>query len=125
LVGGLSVSWDINGLYKNSNNKKLREIDLQKIANQQETFLFNTNLQLTQKQGELDRFKTLIEQDREILKLKTSIKKSYETKYDNGVTTLSQLLDRINDESMARQNLIVHEIQYLMTAYQYKNISGI
>ena len=124
LVGGVSLSWEIGGLYKNSNNKKLTEVNLQKITTQEETFLFNTGLQLTQKNGELDRFETLIQQDQEILALKTSIKKSYETKYENGVSTLSQLLDRINEENVAKQNLILHEIQYLMTAYQYLNISG-
>ncbi len=124
LVGGISLSWDIGGLYKNANNKKLSEVDLQKIAVQEETFLFNTQLQLTQKGGELSRFETLIEQDKEILSLKSNIKRSYETKYENGVGTLSQLLDRINEENVAKQNLILHEIQYLMTTYQYMNILG-
>jgi outer membrane protein TolC len=118
-VGGLSLNWSIGGLYKNGNNKKLAEIDLQKVAVQRETFLFNNKLETTQTQRELTKYTTLIDQDREIIELKTRIKKAYEVKYENGVSTLAELLDRTNDESVARQNLIVHEIQYLMKANEY------
>ena len=123
-VGGLSVNWNLAGLYKNGNNKKLTEINLQKVAVQRETFLYNNNLDLTQTQLELKKYKTLLDQDKEILTLKSSIKNAYDVKYENGISTMSELLDRTNDESVAQQNLIVHEIQYLMKAYQYKNKSG-
>jgi outer membrane protein TolC len=73
---------------------------------------------------ELGKYQKLIEQDKEILSLKSSIKNAYEIKYDNGISTLSELLDRTNEESVAKQNLVVHEIQYLMKAYQYKNKTG-
>jgi len=124
LVAGLSVNWSLGGVYKNSNNKKLTEVNLQKVNVQRETFLFNTNLDLTQTEMELEKYKTLIEQDNELLTLKSRIKDAYDVKYENGVSTMSELLDRVNDESIAKQNLVVHEIQYLMKAYQYKNKSG-
>ena len=123
-VGGLSLNWSLGGLYKNGNNKKITEINLQKVQVQRETFLFNTNLELTQTQLELEKYKTLIDQDKELLTLKNRIKNAYDVKYENGISTMSELLDRTNEESIARQNLIVHEIQYLMKAYQYKNKSG-
>ena len=123
-VGGLSLNWNIGALYKNENNKKLTEINLQKVDVQRETFLFNNNLELTQTQVELEKFSKLIAQDREILALKTKIKNAYDIKYENGISTLSQMLDKTNEESVAQQNLIVHEIKYLMKVYQYKNKSG-
>ena len=73
---------------------------------------------------ELKKYKTLLKQDEEILTLKSSIKNAYDVKYENGISTMSELLDKTNDESVAHQNLIVHEIQYLMKAYQYKNKTG-
>lgn len=123
-VAGLSLSWQLGPLYKNGNNKKLTEISLQRIQNQEDVFLFNTNLDMTQTDKELEKFRSLLEQDRELLALKTSIKESYSVKYDNGVATMSDVLKRINDENAARQVLIMHEIQYLMKAYQYLNKSG-
>lgn len=124
LVAGLNLSWNLGGLYQNGNNKNLTEINTQKIRLQRETFMYNTNLQLTQSEKEIEKYQTFIQQDRELLELKSSIKKSYEVKYENGVSTMSDLLDRINDENLAKQNLIMHEIQYLMSAYDIKNTSG-
>jgi outer membrane protein TolC len=123
-VAGLSVSWQLGPLYKNGNNKKLTEISLQRIQNQEDVFLFNTNLELTQTDKELEKYTALLEQDREILSLKSSIKEAYTTKYDNGVATMSDVLQRINDENAAKQSLIMHEIQYLMKVYQYLNKTG-
>jgi hypothetical protein len=37
-VAGLSASWNISGLYKNSNEKKLTEQSLSKINVAEETF---------------------------------------------------------------------------------------
>ena len=124
LVAGLSLSWNLGPVYKNGNNKKLSQISLQRIQNQEETFLFNTNIELSQTEMELKKYSKLIEQDRELVELKNSIKEAYIVKYDNGVATMSDMLDRINDENVAKQNMILHEIQYLMKAYQYLNKSG-
>ena len=123
-VAGLSLSWQLGPLYKNANNKKLTEISLQRIQNQEETFLFNTHLELSQTDKELEKYRKLLEMDREILLLKSSIKDAYMVKYDNGVATMTDVLQRINDEGAAKQMMIMHEIQYLMKAYQYLNKSG-
>ncbi len=124
VVAGLSVSWSLSPLYKNGNNKKLTSINLSRIQNQRETFVFNTNLELTQTDIELKRLQNSIEQHREILKLKSSIKDAYSVKYENGIATMSQFLDRMVDENLARQMIIMYEIQYLMKSYEYLNKSG-
>lgn len=124
LVGGLNLSWDIGGLYKNSNNNQLKKISLDRIKSSEETFLFNTNLELTQAQNEIEKLKILIDKDAEILELKTKIRNSYETKYKNGVTTMTELLTKTNDENAANQEKILHEIQYLMKTHEYINLTG-
>jgi outer membrane protein TolC len=124
LVAGLSLSWNLGSLYKNSNNKKLAELDLNSVAIQQETFLFNTNLELRQYKVDLERYKSQIAQDEELLKLKQRIKAAYDVKYENGTCTMSALLDRVNDESVAQQSLAVHQIQYLLKVYQYQILTG-
>jgi len=123
-VGGLSLSWQLGPLYKNANKKKLTEISLQRIQNQEETFLFNTGLELQQTNMELEKYRKLLEHDRQLLALKSSIKEAYMVKYENGIATMTDVLQRINDESVAKQTMIMHEIQYLMKAYQYLNKSG-
>ena len=124
LVGGISLSWEIGGLYTNSNQNELTQIGINKINTMQETFLFNTNLELSKTNAEIEKYRSLVESDKSILKLKHSIRSSFEVKYENGISTMSELLDRINDENIATQNLIMHETQYLMALYKHKNISG-
>lgn len=125
LVAGLSVSWEIGGLYRNANNKKLNELGLKKIENQEETFLFNTQLQLDQTKIELNKYQELIHKSEEVVALKGRIKNAYQVKYDNGIATMTELLDKTNDENLARQKLIVQEVQFLQKLYQYKYKSGI
>ncbi len=124
LVAGLNVSWNISGLYRNGNNKKLDELGLKRIHNQEETFVFNTNLQLNQTQVELQKYQELIQKTKEVVLIKERIKKAYEVKYENGVTTMTQLLDKTNEENLAKQKLIMQEILYLQKQYQYKYKSG-
>ena len=86
--------------------------------------MFNTNLQLNQTQVELQKYEELIQKTKEIALIKERIKKAYEVKYENGVATMTQLLDKTNEENLAKQKLIMQEIQYLQKQYQYKYKSG-
>ena len=124
LVAGLNVSWNISALYKNKNNNSLSAVNRQMLLVQEETFRYQTNLQISRTQQEISKYQELIKRDQEILNLKKSIRSSYETKYKNGVATLSQLLSRINDENVATQNMILHDIQYLMALHQLKTETG-
>ena len=124
MVGGLSVGWNIGGLYTNSNNKKLTEVDMKKLEHEKETFLFNTNLKLVQIRQEILKYEKLLEQDAQLLTLKTRIRLGFENKYQNGVATMTELLNKTNEEHLTRQNMAVHQIQHLMKVYEYKNKSG-
>ena len=95
-----------------------------KIENQEASFLFNTRLQLDQTQVELEKYQKLVQKTQEAVLIKERIKKAYEVKFENGVATMSQLLDKTNDENLARQKLIMQEIQYLEKLYAYKFKSG-
>ncbi|MBZ5856836.1 TolC family protein [Flavihumibacter profundi] len=123
-IAGLNFSWNTRNLYTSSNNRELSRISLDRINNQQETFLFNTNLQLTQQQSDIEKQKTVLAKDIEILKLKSNIKKAYELKYQNGMCTMNDLLMATNGESDASANRALHEIQLLMSIYAYKTTSG-
>ncbi|MEG2666665.1 MAG: hypothetical protein RSA02_06605 [Bacteroidales bacterium] len=57
--------------------------------------------------------------DEKIVDLRNKIKKSAETKYENGTITMTELLRCINEASLAKQNKDLHEIQKLLTIYQY------
>lgn len=123
-IAGLSISWNTNNLYKSSNNRELTKLNIDRISNQQETFLFNTRLQMTQQRSDIEKQKTIISKDSDIVILKSSIKKAYDLKYQNGMCTMNDLLLATNGESEALSNKALHEAQLLMTYFTYKTTSG-
>jgi len=102
----------------------LLETSKQNIAVQKETFLFNTNLKMTQQNNEIDKMKQLMQDDDEIIRLRASIKKAAEIKVENGTLSVTELLREINSEDQAKQNKVLHEIQLLMSIYNYKNTTN-
>lgn len=123
-VAGVSVSWSTNSLYKTSNNRQLDKLQLDKINVQQETFAFNSNLQLRQSNNEIEKQKLILKNDDEIVSLKANIKKSYQIKYDNGMCSMTDLIDSVSKENEALSNKGLHQIQLLMNLYNHKHISG-
>jgi outer membrane protein TolC len=123
-VAGLSASWSITGLYKNANEKALTQQSLSKVDVQEETFRFNTNLQLSQSSANIEKQKALLAEDEEIVSLRKIIRDSYQLKYDAGTSPLMDLLSATDKESDARAQKSLHELQLLMTLYEYKTTTG-
>lgn len=123
-IGGIRLNWNFGNLYSAKNDRDLLDINKTMTVLQQETFEFNTNLQLKQVWNEIQKAKELMQRDDEIINLRQNIKKASESKYANGAYTINDLVKDINAESQSRQARIVHEVQYLMSLYQYRTIAG-
>ncbi|WP_431245155.1 TolC family protein [Flavobacterium sp. P21] len=123
-VAGLSVNWDIKGLYKNSNEKELTKQQLKQVDLQEETFLFNTRFQMNQKTADIERQTSILKDDDAIVKLRQTIREGYQLKYDTGAGPLIDLLNATEKEGNARAEKALHEIQLLMSAYEYQTIKG-
>ncbi len=123
-VVGLSTSWNISGWYRNSNEKYLSELALQKIELQEQTFRFNLNLQTARLQSNIDKQQAILQEDREIVDLSKSIREGYQIKYDNGMCSMLDLLDATERENEAQTQMALHEMQLLMTLYEYQTQTG-
>lgn len=123
-LAGVSLSWNTGNLYKTSNNKQLDKIQMDVINTQQETFEFNNNLQRKQVSAEIEKHQAIVSKDNEIVSLKEKVTKSYQLKYENGVASMNDLLTSLNRESEARSNQALHNIQLLLSLYNFKTISG-
>lgn len=119
-LGGVRLSWNFGNLYTYRNN--LKKIDLQKqsVQVQKETFLYNLHVQIPQQQTEIEKFKKTMQDDNEIIRHQTLIRKAAEVKVENGTMTVSDLMKEINAEEAAKQAKTLHEIQYLMSVYSLK-----
>ncbi len=119
-ITGLRLSWNIDNFYTQKNNRKAIQNSIQSIENQRETFLFNTHLDVTQKNNHIDNYFEQLKYDDEIIALRGSVKRASEIKMANGTISGSDLTRDINDEQMAIQDRILHETELLLAIYNLK-----
>jgi len=119
-IGGVRLSWNISGFYTQKNNLNSLKLNKELVSTQKQTFLFNTNLKITQQNDEIEKIKELIKSDDEIIRLHINIKNANAVKVENGIKTVTDLLREINAESLAKQQKSLHEIQLLMSIYNFK-----
>jgi hypothetical protein len=89
-----------------------------------ETFIYNTNLSLTQQNQEVIKYASLLKQDETIISLRNSVATAAKSQLENGVVTVHDFIAKTNDENLAKQSRILHAIQLVQAQYQYKNTSG-
>ena len=117
---GVRMSWNVGAFYTKNNNLNKLNIAEQQIAIQRDVFLFNTQLQTTQDDGEIVRLCTALDDDKRIVELRRSVRVAAESKLENGVIDATELLTKIADETTAILNQSTHEIELLQAIYRLK-----
>lgn len=123
-IGGLRLNWNLSTLYTFKRDKQVLDVLAKNLDVQKETFLLNTQTQLTQQKFEISRWAQLIETDKEIIALRSSIKDAAKAQLENGVITSSDYIREVNAEDQSRQALITHQVQWLQAQINYKTILG-
>ena len=123
-IAGIKMQWNIASLYTRKSDKRKIESARQDIELERETFLFNTGLDATQQQTEVDKARMMLDKDDEIIRLRSSIRLAGEEQYRNGTIKMTDLMDMIDDEHNARLARSVHHIQLLMAIYDLKDTVG-
>ena len=117
---GLRMSWNIGVFYTKKNNLEKLNIAQKQIAVERDIFLFNTEMQTTQENGEIDRLRKALEDDNRIVELRQRVRKAAESQLANGVIDTTDLLRKITDETTANLNRSTHEIELLQAIYKLK-----
>ena len=123
-IAGIHLNWSLGILYSLNNNKRLLEIKRQNLDIDKETFLFNTRIMLKQQNADIQKYSDLLEQDNAAIELLTAVVQSAKAQLDNGVITVHEYIAKLNEENLAKQTRIVHNIQLLEAQYNFKNTSG-
>lgn len=123
-ITGVRFNWSLDSLYSTSNKKEVLELNKKTTDLDKETFLLNTKLNLTQQDIEVKKYTQLIEQDEKVIALRKSVKESAEAQLSNGVITVHEYIQKLNAEHLARQSLILHQVQLLQAKYNQKFITG-
>lgn len=121
---GTRISWNIGALYTRKNDKAKIDAQRDNLNVQRETFLFNNNLEQIQQNENIERYRKLMQEDNEIISLKSSIRKAAESKLSHGIIDVNDLLKEIKNENAARVQQSVHEIEMLRDFYNLRYTLG-
>ncbi len=118
---GIKMAWNINGFYTKKNNLQKLNIAQQQVGVQRDIFLFNSKIQTTKDDGEITRLIKAINNDSRIVELRRNVRIAAESKFKNGVIDVTDLLQKIIDETNSQQNKSTHEIELLQASYRLKH----
>ena len=119
-IVGVRMSWNIGAFYTWRNNLEKLNAAQKQIAVQRDVFLFNTEMQTTQDDGEIARLRKAIEDDNRIVELRRRVRMAAESQLENGVIDATDLLRKITDETSATLARSTHEIELLQAIYRLK-----
>jgi outer membrane protein TolC len=123
-IGGLKASWSFINYYTQKNEKAQLLLEKQSNDVQKELFLFSTNLTNKQQYNELTKLQELLSTDDELVALRTSIKITADVQLSNGIITTTDYIKEVNAEDQARQQKVLHQIQFLIANYNVQNTLG-
>ncbi len=123
-LAGVRLNFNVSGYYTYRREKALLDLNQYVLGLQRETFLLNTNSQLTQQQAEIQKLQQLIQSDQKIIVLRESVKKAAQAQLAHQVITTNDYLREVNAEDQARQALILHQLQLLQAQINYQTIAG-
>lgn len=113
-LGGIRFTWQLSAYYTFNKEREILNLRNQGVDLQKETFLFNTQLTLSQHAIEIAKLQRLINADDEIIALRTRIKKTAAVQLEEGVITVTDYIREVNAEEQAKQNRVLHEVQLLL-----------
>ncbi|GHT76735.1 transporter [Bacteroidia bacterium] len=123
-IGGIRLTWNFGALYTQKNDLRKIETNKNTVDMQRDLFLYNIRLTESRENKDIQRIRELMKDDDEIISLRESIRKSAEAKMANGTLTVTDLLQEISREDMARQTKAAHEIDLLLAIYNSLWVRG-
>ena len=119
-LAGVKLSWNLGSLYTVKDDRRKIQTSIRAIETQRETFLFNTSLDVAQRDASIDKYVAQLRYDDEIIALRGSVKRASEAKMANGTLSGTDLTRDIHAEQSAIQDKILHEIELLMAIYNLR-----
>ena len=119
-IVGVRMSWNIGAFYTKKNNLDKLDLAQKQLDVQRDVFLFNTQMQIVQDEGEITRLRHAVDEDERIVELRRRVRVTAESQLENGVIDATDLLRKISDERDAALAQSVHEIELLQAVYRLK-----
>lgn len=121
---GARLTWNIGSLYTRKNDKAKIQLQRELAESNREVFLFNNRLEQIQQNEGIERYRKLMDEDNEIVNLRSKVRKAAESKLAHGIIDVNDLVREINNENAARVQLTTHEVQMLKHVYDLKYVTN-
>lgn len=125
-IGGVQLKIPISQLYTGGQRYEIQQLKINqdKIEKQKEAFIQTSEIRLANQRQEIERLEALILADSRLITMRTKIRETADVQLENGIITSSDYLTELNNESVAKQNLILHETQLQQAKNQLLVILG-
>jgi len=126
MIGGLSLKIPLSHLYNGGQANDIQQIKVNqlKVETQKRGFLMASEVKFANQMAEKERLESLLKSDAQLIAIRGQIRITADAQLTNGVITSNEYLTELNNEDMAKQALILHEVQLLQAKQNLKLILG-
>lgn len=125
-IVGAQVKVPLSHFYTKTNVMENAQIEVgqKKMEQQKQNILLATKVRLSAQQQEVTRLNALIETDNKLIAMREKIRQTVEVQWENGIITNNEYIAEVNNEELAKQNKILHEVQLLQAIFMQQIIAG-
>lgn len=123
-IAGIGFSWNLNNLLTQSKQQKTLELNREIVAGREATFNQNLQATLTEKSAEIEKYRSIISKDAQIVSNRQQILRAAASQLANGVITSTEYLQELNAQNTAQLNLTLHQVQLALAKAQYNTLLG-
>jgi len=123
-ITGLKMSWTLGASYTLRRDRDLLRRQQEIVDAQRESFQLKVNALLVKQKEEIAKIKHLLQQDDEIISVRTQVQDISAGQLDAGVITSSDYLIELNAQNQALTNQKLHRIELVFAYIEYNLIAG-
>ncbi|HPE83862.1 MAG TPA: TolC family protein [Aequorivita sp.] len=121
---GLKLNWNIFDWGKTKQQKRAVDISKEMVSTEKETFLLNNEIQLTEAESDINKYKNMLQKDTEIIVLREKVLQATTSQLQNGAITPSEYITELNNLYEARIDQQLHEVKLALAKASYNIIKG-
>jgi outer membrane protein TolC len=123
-IVGLRAQWSFRNTRNASKKTDLLDLQRRNLRADRDVFTRHLNSELKQSEEQIEVIRRQIEQDEEILGLRTQVVKEKQALLEEGVITSTQFMAELNAENRARLNLELRKIRLSQAIVEYETKKG-
>jgi outer membrane protein TolC len=124
MIFGLNLKWNFWDWNKTKNEKKIIDMNKQLLDAQKQNFDLNIRLGLNQTGADIEKQRSLIKQDPELIALRENVVKTAEAQFKNGTLTSFEYIQELQKLNQTKLNYEIHQISLINSQMNYLELLG-